>query len=78
MKRLQVMVPDEMYDSLQKEAKRREWTVADLVRRGIERQLASAVDVPWRKPTITPVDMGQFLMPMEDWRLAANERPAND
>ena len=74
MKRLQVMVPDEVYDSILREAKRKEWTVADLVRRSIERQLATAVDAPRREPTITTVRLGVPKIPVSEWREAANDR----
>ena len=74
MKRLQAMVPDKVYEALTKEAARRQTTVADLVRRSIDRQLESAVNVPFRKPTITPSNLGQPMIPVERWREVANGR----
>lgn len=74
MKRLQIMVPDATYEGLQKEAKRRQATVADLVRRGIDRQLESAVNEPFRPPRIIVHDLGLPKLPPEEWREAANER----
>jgi len=74
MKRLQILVSDETYARLKKEAKRREWTVAEVVRRGVEKQLEYAVDAPRAKPTFTPVDMGEILIPASEMREAANDR----
>ncbi len=74
MKRLQVFLPDSLYIRLQREAERKEATVADLVRRGIERQLESAIDEPRREPTITPLKLGKPLVPESEWREIANER----
>ena len=74
MKRLQVFLPDSLFARLQREAERREATVAELVRRGIERQLESAVDEPRREPRITPLDLGETLLPASEWREIANER----
>jgi hypothetical protein len=74
MKRLQVLIPDETFARLQKEAKRREWTVADLVRRGIDRQLDSAVDTPPWSPIPPQIDLGEILVPLSEWREIANER----
>jgi hypothetical protein len=74
MKRLQVLVPDNIYESLQKEAARRQLTVADFVRRGIDRQLDSAIDIPYREPTLTPRDLGAPSLSTDSWREAANDR----
>ena len=74
MKRLQVLLPDDVYDDLKTEAQRRQLTVADLVRRSIDRQLASAHKGPFRPPSITPLHLGIPLLPLEHWREAANDR----
>ena len=74
MKRLQVLLPDDVYESLRKEVARRQTTVADFVRRGIDRQLQSAVDAPFKKPTLTPVNLGEPMIPVERLREVANER----
>ena len=74
MKRLQILIPDETYALLKKVAKRKESTMADFVRRSLEKQLESAVDGPRVEPTITPVDMGEFLVPVSEWRELANDR----
>jgi hypothetical protein len=73
MKRLQVMLPDAVYAALKREALRRQLTVAEVVRRGIDHQLASSVQVPFRAPALTPVDLGTRLIPFEDWREEAND-----
>jgi hypothetical protein len=75
MKRIQVAVTDETYARLREEAKRRARPMADLVRRGIDRQLESAVEAPRGEPTITPLHLGEILIPESEWRLLANERP---
>jgi CopG-like RHH_1 or ribbon-helix-helix domain, RHH_5 len=74
MKRLQVILPDEVYESLKKEAVRRQTTVADIVRRGIDRLLASSVQAPYRTPVINPRDLGVPNLPDGNWRDIANER----
>lgn len=74
MKRLQILVPEETYERLRKEAKRREWTVAEVVRRGLEKQLESAVDGPSVVPKITPGNLGVPKVPVSEWREYANDR----
>jgi hypothetical protein len=74
MKRLQVMIPDEIYHSLKSEAERREATVADIVRKGIDRVLEAAVKGPNRVPSISPCNLGLPLIPQDDWRVVANDR----
>lgn len=74
MKRLQILVPEETYERLRKEAKRREWTVAEVVRRGLEKQLESAVDVPRQEAAFPTGDLGNFLAPVSEWREIANDR----
>jgi hypothetical protein len=78
MKRLQILIPEETYARLKKEAKRREWTVAEVVRRGLERQLESAVDGPPGMPQFTPRSLGPILAPESEWRELANVRYLND
>jgi len=75
MKHIHIMVTDETYDRLRKEAKRREQPMADLVRRGIDSQLESADEIPRAEPTITTLHLGEILIPESEWRLLANERP---
>ncbi len=74
MKRLQILVPEETYERIKREAKRREWTVAELVRRGVEKQLEHGVDAPRIKPKITPVNLGVPKVPDTEWRDYANDR----
>lgn len=68
------MLPDDVYKSLKDEADRRQATIAEIVRRGIDRLLLSAVPGKYASPTITPVDLGVPTIPVEDWRAHANER----
>ena len=74
MKRLQVMLPDDVYTSLKAEAERRQSTIADIVRRGIDRVLTSSVKAPFKLPALSPRDLGSPALPVEEWRNAANER----
>jgi len=67
------MLSDDVFKALKSEAERRHVTVADIVRRGIDRQLESAVPGTFRKPTITPCDLGEPKIPVELWREVANE-----
>ncbi len=72
MKRLQVTLSDEVYASLKREAELQHVTVSEFVRRGIDRQIDSCLREPNRTPARTPVDLGTPLIPIENWREAAN------
>lgn len=74
MKRVQVLFSEDVYSRIKAEAKRREWTVAEVVRRGVEKQLESAVDAPRVKPKITPGNLGVPRVPVSEWRDYANDR----
>jgi hypothetical protein len=71
MKRLQLLVPDDVYQRLTREAQRREPTISDLARLSIDRQLESSVDGFCDGPPLT-VDMGEVLLPPDRWWEAAN------
>jgi len=53
---------------------RRQAMVPDVVRRGIDRLLASAVQGNPRSPLLTPRDLGVPTIPSEEWRDIANDR----
>ncbi len=74
MKRLQVMLPDDVYQSLKEEAERRQATVAEIVRRGIDRLLVSSVKGTNRAPVLSPRDLGVPMIPADEWRDIANQR----
>jgi hypothetical protein len=73
MKRLQILVPDALYLRVQREAQRQEWTVSEVVRRGIEKQLESAVDQEPQIPSLKPLDLGGAKLPEDRWRDAIYE-----
>jgi hypothetical protein len=74
MKRLQILVPESLYARILREATKREWTVAEVVRRGIEKQLESEVAVEPRIPKIRSKKMGTPKIPESQWREIANVR----
>lgn len=74
MKRLQILVPEETYERIRLEAKRREWTVAEVVRRGLEKQLESAVEGAAPAPGILTANLGAPKLPDSEWRELANDR----
>ena len=73
MRRLQILVPDATFARLQTEAKRREASITDIVRRGIERELERAVDAPFVEPRLRTFKLGAPLVPENEWREMANE-----
>jgi hypothetical protein len=81
MTRTQIQLPDALYAQAKRIAERQEMSLAELVRRGLEHMVrvyrADDVPVPeWRLPE--PVDLGEFLAPVEDWRELANAAGAAD
>jgi len=75
MVRTQIQLPDGLYTQAKAIAERHELSLAELVRRGLEHVVRlyrgdDAVDAGWRLPE--PVDLGDFLVPVEDWRDLAN------
>jgi hypothetical protein len=73
--RLEILVPDETYESLQQAASRRKRTVSELVLKGIDQQLATESDEAGWEPQIPKLNLGKILIPESEWRLLANERP---
>lgn len=76
MKRTQVQLPDTLYKRLKETAKRKETTLADIIRMASEYYLAlhpeAEGEVPdWDIPQ--PEKLGDFLSNEEDWRLLANQ-----
>jgi hypothetical protein len=75
MTRTQIQLPDSLYTQAKRIAERQEMSLAELVRRGLEHmvRLYRADDTPvaeWHLPE--PIDLGEFLAPVEDWRELAS------
>jgi predicted transcriptional regulator len=75
MTRTQIQLPDTLYAQAKRIAERQEISLAELVRRGLEHmvRLYRVDDAPvaeWRLPD--PVELGEFLAPVESWRELAN------
>ncbi len=82
MTKTQIQIPDEMYQQAKRLAAAKEWSLAELCRRGIEYMLSVYPTPPirvaeWRFPD--PVDLGDadpFTDP--DWRLQYSQRTDGD
>jgi hypothetical protein len=73
--RTQIQLPDDLYTQAKRLAERHEISLAELLRRGLEHMLrVYRADEPprpeWRLPDALP--LGEFLVPVEDWREHAN------
>lgn len=78
MVRTQVQLPDEIYRAAKRLAAEHEITLAEVVRRGLEHMLRiypprDGSGERWRPPA--PRRLGQFRVPVEDWRELGNEVP---
>jgi hypothetical protein len=76
MIKTQVQIPDELFQRAKKLAAEKEWSFAEVVRRGLEYMTASnpagrTPGVKWRLPE--PVDMGPALLPEEEWTAACHQ-----
>jgi hypothetical protein len=76
MIKTQVQIPDELFDKAKRVAAAKEWSFAEIVRRGLE--YMTRVNPPrresakrWRLPE--PVPMGQPLVPEADWTTLSHE-----
>lgn len=78
MVKTQVQIPDKLFERAKRVAAEKEWSFAEIVRRGLEQivlrhpGLESASPGGWRLPE--PVDLGLRQDPFEnpDWREEAN------
>ena len=77
MIKTQVQIPDELYERAKRMAKAKEWSFAELVRRGLEQMTArqpmgGVKSGGWQLPAA--VDLGRTEDPFErdDWREEAN------
>jgi hypothetical protein len=81
MTRTQIQLPDALYAQAKRVADRREISLAELVRRGLEHMLRvyradETPDPEWRVPE--PLPLGEFLAPVEAWRELASAAGATD
>ena len=77
MTRTQIQLPDVLYAHAKRIAKQQEMSLAELVRRGLEHMvrlypIEEKTDPKWELPA--PLDLGEFLAPVDDWRELANTR----
>jgi hypothetical protein len=75
MTRTQIQLPDDLYIQAKHLAERHEISLAELLRRGLEHMLRvyradETPDPEWHLPDALP--LGEFLVPVEDWREHAN------
>jgi hypothetical protein len=82
MIRTQIQIPNDVYDRAKEFCRRREMSLAELCRRSLEDYLvcwASAdrdrAGSSWEMPSVS---CGEFLAPVQDWRLLANEAGQDD
>lgn len=76
MIRTQVQIPDELYRRAKRVAKQNEWSLAEVVRRGLEyitavRPLREAAGRPWKLPPGR--DCGPFRLPEAEWTAACHD-----
>lgn len=76
MIKTQVQIPDELFRRAKEAAKQREWSFAEIVRRGLE--YMTMVHPPGRPPgrewrLLKPVSMGKPLLPEDEWTAACHD-----
>ena len=76
MIKTQVQIPDELYRRAKQVAAEKEWSFAEVVRRGLEyitraNPTGRKVGKPWRLPA--PHHLGPFLAPEEKWTELAHQ-----
>jgi hypothetical protein len=76
MIKTQVQIPDELFNQAKKVAAAKEWSFAEIVRRGLE--YMTQVNRPERQPAAEwrlpgPYRLGPFLAPEERWTELAHE-----
>ena len=80
MVRMQIQLPNALYEEAIRVAREREMSLAEVVLRGVEYITQAYPPVgggePWRPPV--PSDLGPFKAPQEDWRLVVNDPAAYD
>lgn len=84
MARIQIQLPDHLYEEAKRVAREREMTFTEVVRRGLEYITyvyppLGAEQSQWSPPETRK--LGELRAPVSDWRLLANEaglRPAEE
>ena len=76
MIRTQIQLPDEIYRAAKELAARKEWSLAEVVRRGVESILLSYLDIlssnkEWKLPESHPLG-GDSFFENPDWRYELN------
>lgn len=76
MVRTQVQLPDQLYQDAKRVAEEHEFTLAEVVRRGLEYMVRvyparQTPETEWQPPQ--PRRLGAFLAPEDQWRMLANE-----
>ena len=75
MVRIQIQLPDALYEEVKRVAREREMPLAEVVRRGVEYITrgypAVGSDRSWTPPPAS--EIGAFKASPEDWRLLVNE-----
>lgn len=79
MVKTQIQLPDEMYRAAKELAARKEWSLAEVVRRGLEVLLsrfpaAESRSEPWELPAPRPLG-GDSFFANPDWRYELNVAP---
>ena len=77
MMRTQILLPDSLYRGLKHLAEVQETSLADVIRRAGERELAAHPEIDkserlWSPPVPQPLGIRKEIS-VEDWRLLANE-----
>lgn len=75
MMRTQIQLPDRIYAEAKRIAQEHEISLAEVVRRGVERMIAlypPGRDADWELPAARA--LGGFRAPADEWRELANER----
>jgi hypothetical protein len=75
MIRTQIQLPDELDRDLRALAAKKEWTLAETLRRGAEMLLAAhhAAGSPGRRLPLPAVNLGAPRVPENEWRELANQ-----
>lgn len=77
MIRTQIQLPDELYRAAKEFAGRKEWSLAELIRRGLEDILCRypggpGAETEWELPKARPLG-GDAFFENPDWRYEANQ-----
>ena len=77
MVRTQIQLPEALYHRLKRLAERQETSLADVIRRASERELAAHPEIDTAPDVWTPPPARRHgirsAVPIEEWRLLANE-----